>query len=388
MKNFKYSSVYEEQEIKSILKERKKKIAKQQLTFTIIFLLIVGALIMYIARKTIYTEFDGYMNTEYNNVRAMDDLFFVAAYKDVGDIVYPGDTLFSYVHLSNFLSHENVFNEPDIVVRNREWRVQYDLARQDIEVMRVRIKELKRLLEVESHNISFGLSDNATKLKLEKDLAEAEEELKARQRKLYVMLQAAKETEDLIDRSHRDNGAIRFEHVRNKEMMKEMGLIRYSKAVDTAVVSKLWVPELVTVFKKEPIIQTQSFNLHRNNLSVTCLVPVNDMDEITRNTVADIIINDDISFKAHVSLLGTRTEEIPEHLRSRLTKDRMAVVVHFAVNPDQVVPFWTLVKNIPVTIRINKFEKEVKYRADYLYYNTTTGVVADSLNTINTNSHE
>ncbi len=383
MKNFKYSSIHEEAEVESILRKRKRKIAKQQLTFSIIFLLIMGAVVMYIARKTVYSEFDGYMNTEYNNVRAVDDIFFVESYKKVGDLVYPGDTLFSYVYLSNFLSHENVFNEPDIVVRNREWRVQYNLARQDIEVMRVRIKELKKALGVESHNISFGLSDNANKLKLEKELAEAEEELKARQRKLAVMLRAAQETEALIDRSHPNNGAIRFEHVRNKQLMEDMGLVRYSKAVDSAVVSKLWVPDLVSVFKKEPIIQTQSFNLHRNNLSITCLVPVNKMDEINRNTEAEIIVNDDISFKAHVTLLGTRTEEIPEHLRSRLTKDRMAVVVHFDVNPDQIVPFWVLVKNIPVTIRINKFKKQVKHRADYLYYNTTSGVVTDSLNVNN-----
>ncbi len=378
MKRFQFSSVTEEQEIESILKTRKKKIAKQQLTFSIIFILIVGAIILYVARKTIYTEFDGYLNTEYNNVRAVDDIFFIEAHKQVGDLVYPGDTLFSYVYVSNFTSQENVFNEPDIIVNNREWRVQYNLARQDIQVMRVRINELKRQINLESHNISFGLSSNANKLRLEKELKEAEEELKARQRKLNVMLRAAKETEQLIKNSNRYDGAIHVENMRNKELMKEMGLVRYSKAVDTAVVSKLWVPDLVTVFKKEPVIQTQSFNLHRNNLSITCLVPPSKMDKINRNSVAEIVVNNDVSFTARVKLLGTRTEEIPEHLRTRLSKERMAVVVHFALDPDQIIPFWVLVKNVPVTIRLNKFKKNEQLRADYLYYNTSTGVITDT----------
>ncbi len=384
MKNFKFTSVYEEQEIESILKKRKRKIAKQQLTFTLIFLAVLGVIILYIVRKTVYTEFDGYLNTEYNNVRAVDDLFLIETHKRVGELVFPGDTLFSYVDLANFTGMDNLFSESQFVSKGREWRVQYNLARQDIEVLRVRIKELKRMLATESHNISFGLSDNAHKLELEKELAEAEEELKARQRKLGVMWRAAGETDQLALRSHTGDGrTLRYENVRDKQLMKDMGLIRYSRSVDTCVVSKIWMPDLAAVFKTEPIIQTQSFNLHRNNLSITGLVPVDQMDKINRNSDVEIIINDEVSFKARVSLLGTRTEEIPEHLRSRLSKDRMAVAVDFSIDPDQVVPFWVLVKHIPVTIRIHNFRKPNKGRVDYLYYNTSTGVITDSINVNN-----
>lgn len=43
MKDFKYSDVHEEAEIESILKERKRKIAKQQIVFLCIFAVIVAS---------------------------------------------------------------------------------------------------------------------------------------------------------------------------------------------------------------------------------------------------------------------------------------------------------------------------------------------------------
>lgn len=383
MKDFKYTTAQKETEIESILKQRKRKIAKQQLVFTLILAGIVAVVVMYFARRIIYTDFDGYINTDFNDVRAMDDLFVMETYKEIGDIVVPGDTLFSYVYLTNFKEQEYIGSEPDIISQNRNLWIQYNLARQDVDVLRVRIAELRRQLAVEDHNISFGLNDNEYKLKLEKELAESEEELKGLQRKLRVLRQAAGETEEAVGNSKVDGKILRFEHVRKKDMMKKGGLLRYSIAVDTSVVTKVWIPELVTVLKGENIIQTQSFDLHRNNLSVVGYIPVNQMHKINRNTQVEVIINDDISFSAHVNLLGTRTEVIPEALRSKLSKDYMAIVVNFSIDPDQILPFWALVKHVPVTIRVHNLRKEKKTKVDYIPFNTTSGVVIDSLDISN-----
>lgn len=380
MKNFKYSTTQQEVEIESILKQRKRKIAKQQIIFSLILTCILAVVALYFVRKIVYTDFDGYIDTDFNDVRAMDDLFVMEVYKDIGDIVVPGDTLFSYVYLTKFKEQEYIGSEPDIISQNRHLWVQYNLARQDIDVLRVRITELKRQLVIENHNISFGLNNNEYKLKLEKELAEAKEELKVLQRKLRVLKQAAGETETTVKNSTINGQILRFEHVRQKEMMKNSRLLRYSVAADTSVVTKIWIPELVTVLKGENIIQTQSFDLHRNNLSVVGYVPTDQMHKITRNTQVEVIINDDISFSAHVDLLGTRTEVIPEALRNKLSKDYMAIVVNFSVDPDQILPFWALVKHVPVTIRIHNFRKENKTRPDYIPFNTSYGVITDSLN--------
>ncbi len=377
MKNFKYTSSYEEQEIKSILKERKRKIAKQQVIFSVIFLLVLVSLIMYIVRKTIYTEFNGYMSTEFHNLRAMEDVFVHEVYTSTGDQVFPGDTIFSYVYLSHFLDNENIFNEPEVFNQNREWRIQYNLARQDIEVLRVRIQELQKQLEVEDHNISFGLSSNANKMKLKKELAETEEEFKASQRKLRVMLNAVGETAELAKRTISvGQSELTFNDVQNIELMKELGLVRYFLSKNNAIVTKVWVPNYIGVLKGEPIVQTQDLDLKNSNLSVTCLVPVQDMHKINRNSRVEVIVNDDVSFYAHVNLLGTRTEEIPEHLRSAFSKEKMAVAVDLRIDEGQIIPFWVLVKNIPVTIRINRY-KPSTYRSgvDYLNYDTTEGTL-------------
>jgi hypothetical protein len=104
-----------------------------------------------------------------------------------------------------------------------------------------------------------------------------------------------------------------------------------------------------------------------------------DMKNINRNTQAEVIVNDEISFTASVLMLGTRTEELPTQLRSSLSQNHTAVIVVLGPDPDQIIPFWCLVKNIPVKIRINNFKKYEHEKKDYMLFNTTSGLILSTL---------
>lgn len=378
MREFSFSSEERQNDIESILKERKKKIATQQIVFTVILLAILIIIGLWIGKKIVYTEFDGYINADLNTLRHADDIYVLEVNKNVGDFIAPGDTLLSYVYSHIFYSHESTDSEPTVVVQNRNMRVDYGLARQDLEVLKVRIKELKKQLETEDHNIRFGLSDNLKKMKIEQELAEAEEQYNAQRRKLGVLWNALDQTKKAVQKTYNNNsGFLRVQDMRNVELMKELGLVRYSIAVDSGIVTKVYVPELTLVLRGEPIISLQSFDLHRNNLSVVTYVMPREMKHINRNTKAEVIVNDDVSFTASVLMLGTRTEEIPGELRSTLSRDHTAVIVVMGVDTGQVIPFWTLVKNIPVRIRINNIESKMQEDevADYMMFHTTHGLI-------------
>ena len=378
MKEFSFSSEERQNDIESILKERKRKIATQQIVFTIILLCILVIIGLWIGKNILYTEFDGYINADLNTLRHADDIYVLEVNKNVGDFIAPGDTLLSYVYSNIFYSHESTDSEPTVVVENRNMRVDYGLARQDLEVLKVRIKELKKQLETEDHNIRFGLSDNLKKMKIEQELAEAEEQYNAQRRKLGVLWNALDQTKKAVQKTYNNNsGFLRVQDMRNVELMKELGLVRYSIAVDSGIVTKVYVPELTLVLRGEPIISLQSFDLHRNNLSVVTYVMPRDMKHINRNTKAEVFVNDDVSFNASVLMLGTRTEEIPGELRSTLSRDHTAVIVVMGVDTGQVIPFWTLVKNIPVRIRINNFEAKMQEDelTDYMMFHTTHGLI-------------
>ena len=378
MKEFSFSAEDRQNDIESILKERKQKIATQQIVFTLILLGILIIIGLWIGKNILYTEFDGYINADLNTLRHADDIYVLEVNKNVGDFVAPGDTLLSYVYSHIFYSHESTDSEPTVVVQNRNMRVDYGLARQDLEVLKVRVKELKKQLETEDHNIRFGLSDNLKKMKIEQELAEAEEQYNAQRRKLGVLWNALDQTKQAVKKTYNNNsGFLRVQDMRNVELMKELGLVRYSIAVDSGIVPKVYVPELTLVLRGEPIISLQSFDLHRNNLSVVTYVMPRDMKRINRNTKAEVIVNDDVSFTASVLMLGTRTEEIPGELRSTLSRDHTAVIVVMGVDTGQIIPFWTLVKNIPVRIRINNIESKIQEDevADYMMFHTTHGLI-------------
>ena len=377
MKEFSFTSEDQQNDIESILRERKQKIATQQIVFTAILFCILVIVALWIGKKILYTEFDGYINTDLNTIRTADDVYILETYKDVGDFVVPGDTLFSYVYSHIFYSHESTDSEPTVVVQNRNMRVDYGLAYQDLEVLRVRIKELKKQLENEDHNIRFGLSDNLKKMKIEQELAEAEEQHNAQRRKLGVLWNALNQTDQAVKKANNDGQFLRVQDMRNVELMKKLGLIRHSIAVDSGIVTKVYVPELILVLRGEPIISIQSFDLRRNNVSVVTYVMPNQMKHINRNTKAEVFVNDDVSFNAHVLMLGTRTEEIPSALRNTLSRDHTAVIVVMGVDTGQVIPFWTLVKNIPVRIRIKNFgqDEEGEDVVDYMMFHTTHGLI-------------
>lgn len=378
MKEFSFSTEDRQNDIENILKERKQKIATQQIVFTLILLGILIIIGLWIGKNILYTEFDGYINADLNTLRHADDIYVLEVNKNVGDFVAPGDTLLSYVYSHIFYSHESTDSEPTVVVQNRNMRVDYGLARQDLEVLKVRVKELKKQLETEDHNIRFGLSDNLKKMKIEQELAEAEEQYNAQRRKLGVLWNALDQTKQAVKKTYNNNsGFLRVQDMRNVELMKELGLVRYSIAVDSGIVTKVYVPELTLVLRGEPIISLQSFDLHRNNLSVVTYVMPREMKHINRNTKAEVIVNDDVSFTASVLMLGTRTEEIPGELRSTLSRDHTAVIVVMGVDTGQIIPFWTLVKNIPVRIRINNIESKIQEdkEADYMMFHTTHGLI-------------
>ena len=109
MKNFSFTPHDPNNDIENILKQRKKTIAKQQLIFAIIFIFILIIILLWTLDRIIYTEFDGYLNTDMNVLRSPEDIYVLENYKKVGDFIAPGDTLISYVYAENFFSHEIIF---------------------------------------------------------------------------------------------------------------------------------------------------------------------------------------------------------------------------------------------------------------------------------------
>ena len=389
MKNFSFTSHDQNNDIENILKQRQKTIAKQQLTFSIIFISIVMIILLWAVNRIVYTEFDGYLNTDMNVLRSPEDLFILENYRKVGDIIVPGDTLVSYVYAENFFSHEISTEEPAVISQNRSMTVQYGLAKQDLSVTRVRIKELKRQLATTDHNIRFGLSDNQNKMKIEQELAEAESLYKAQRRKLAVLQDAMRQTNEAVKKLYnKDYNFLHIQDMRNIELMKELNLIRYSIAIDSGIVTKVHTPGLILSLRGEPIMTTQSFNLAHNNLSIVAYVMPDQMKHINRNTKAEIIVNEEISFTASVLMLGTRTEELPTQLRSTLSQNHTAVIVVLGPDPDQIIPFWCLVKNIPVKIRINNFDKYEHEKKDYMMFNTTSGLILSTLENSHKNTND
>jgi hypothetical protein len=375
MKNFHFTTEHKQAEIEQILWQRKKKTAKQQLFFLTIFIFIVFVVILYCIKKVLYTEFDGYVVVHNVRFRASEDIFVHDIYKHNGDLIKPGDTIYSYVSLGWFHEIGDINTESEVVVKSRDLKLQYGLAYQNLAVIKTRLQEIKRQIDLEDHNIRFGLSDNVHKLNLEREYKETEEELKSQQRKLYVLKNAIDESKNAVDRLNSvNNSGFTIQDVRNKKKMKELGMVHYTIAADSSLVTKNWISELSLVLRGEEILETQSFDLEKDNVYVMAYVTPKRAKYLNRGFKATIIVNDDVEYTATVVSMGARTEEIPEAYRNNLSKDHIAAIAVLRIDDKQEIPFWSLVNGMPVIIRFdNRDYKEVSPE-EYLQLTTPRGL--------------
>ncbi|MDE7458916.1 MAG: SPOR domain-containing protein [Muribaculaceae bacterium] len=378
--SFTQSDDSEQQDIERILRQRRRKIYKQQLIYTIILSIIIAIICIWLYRKSVYVEFDGYVSVDSYTFRTDEDVYFLDSKWRVGDLVLPGDTVFSYVLANNFYKHESNDYEPTIVVRDRDLKVQYGMTRQDLNVLKVRIGELERQLSVEDHNIRLGLSNNHNKLRTEQELSEAREQYNSLRRKLGVLWNALTQSEQSVKRlTNNGYGYLRVSDMRNVELLESLGVVRHSIASDSSIVTEKLVPTFSLVLRGEPIMTAQGLNLADNNVSVVAYVKPEQMKFINYHTNAKVIVTDEISYTASVLMLGARTEEIPGELRSTLSRDHTASIVVFNIDEDQDIPFWSLINGLPVTLRINKFREGTSRIDDYIVFNTTYGIDPQSM---------
>ena len=375
MKDFHFTTEKEQAEIEQILLQRKKKKSKQQLLFLSIFIFIVAIVVLYCIRMVLFTEFNGYVVVHNVRFRASEDIFVHDIYKHNGDLVKPGDTIYSYVSMDWFHEIGNINSESAVLVKSRDLKLQYGLAYQNLAVLRAKIQEIKRQIELEDHNIRFGLSDNVHKLNLEREYKETEEQLKAEQRKLYVLQKAINESKDAVDRLGQVNtGGFSIQHVRDKKKMKELGMVHYTVAADSGLVTKNWISELSLVLRGEDIIETQSFNLEKDNVYVMAYVTPDRANKLNRGFKAKVIVNKDVEYTATVVSMGARTEEIPEAYRNNLSKDHIAAIAVLRIDNGQRIPFWSLVNGMPVLIRFNNLDYNDVRPEEYMLLKTPKGL--------------
>lgn len=378
MKNFTYHSSEEKENIEAILRQRKRKLNRQQFVAGTILGAIILVLVLYFGYYMYYTEYDGYVHVDENRVRTPFDVYVDSVYVRTGDIVAPGDTLYSYYMLDMLVQYANPNNELSIVARNRDISLRYETTTQQIRVLKVRMEELRKQIEIENHNIRFGLSDNAHKLDLERELKESDARLKGLQRELSVLSRMKRETSPFLGgrasvRTDSTLGAQIYDNIRSSSMR---GALNYRLASDSAIITSVSAPNRMIFFEQEEILTKQHLNLEGNNLQIVAYVPIDRIHRLTNHSKAEIIVTDDIVLKARVAVLGMRTEMIPEHLRSYFTRRNTALIAIFSLEKGQTVPFWSLTSGLPVTVRVRNrdtwmHEPEAD---DYLWFTTGDGV--------------
>lgn len=364
MNSFTYNNNPQKKDAEEILQFQKKRLAKQQLIFSLLFISILVLLVVYILTRTIYTYYDGYVKLDQNHMRAIDDIYVIDIHKKVGEEVKRGDTLYSYILIQNVLGQYDINSMPTVVHQTNDMKLQADLARQEIPVLQTRISNLQKQLSAEQHDIYYGLTDNTKQNALRAELEQTRKELEKQINRVNIYEHAIGNSRTYMGRRGYGRAGMPFSP---DEAGYGRGVLHYCCAPEDAVVTDIKVPERTIVFKTEGIMDLQHTDYRTCNLGVMAYVPSNKVKYMNNDGIVDVIVNDEIELKAHLSIIGMRVEDIPKHLLSNFSHDVDAVVAYFTFLPHQKVPFWVLTNNLPVRIRTNNLKTVNKPFTDREY---------------------
>ena len=353
MNEFQYDSTPQEQAMTDLLKSQSHRLARQQIIFALIFLLIIVLAAYYIVTRMIWAIYDGYVTLDENHICAVDDIYILKVNKEVGEIVHKGDTLYSYVLLGNIVNQYDPNIIPSAVKETHDMEVQAKLAREEIPVLRTRLAELKKQKASESSDIYYGLTNNTKRNQLDAEIAEVEEEIRKQMNKVTIYSQAKNTTYNFMSRRGAGMAGADMPYSSNTSIYNH-ALIHYCCAPADAYVTKVNVSDKTLVFKSDEVLTIQHTDYAACHLGIITYVPSEKIKYMESPDDADVIVNKDLVLKAKLQMVGLRVEEIPKHLQSNFSHDANAVVAVFTFKPNQRVPAWVMSNKLPVRIRVNK----------------------------------
>ena len=353
MNEFQYNSTPQEQAMSDMLKSQSHRLARQQIIFALIFLLVIVLAAYYIVTRMIWVIYDGYITIDENPISAVDDIYILKVNKEIGEVVHKGDTLYSYVLLGNIVNQYDPNILPSAVKETHDMEVQAQLAKEEIPVLRTRLAELKKQKASESSDIYYGLTDNTKRNALDAEIAEVEEELRKQANKVEIYARAKNTTYNFMARRGAATNNADMPYSSNTSIYSH-GLIHYCCAPADAYITKINVSDRTLVFKSQEVMTIQHTDYAACHLGVIIYVPNDKVKYMESPDDADVIINKDLELKAKLQMAGLRVEEIPKHLQSNFSNDANAVVAVFTLNPGQRVPAWVMSNKLPVRVRINK----------------------------------
>lgn len=353
MNEFQYDSTPQEQAMADLLKSQSHRLARQQIIFALIFLLIIVLAAYYIVTRMIWAIYDGYVTLDENHICAVDDIYILKVNKEVGEIVHKGDTLYSYVLLGNIVNQYDPNIIPSAVKETHDMEVQAKLAREEIPVLRTRLAELKKQKASESSDIYYGLTNNTKRNQLDAEIAEVEEEIRKQMNKATIYSQAKNTTYNFMSRRGAGMAGADMPYSSNTSIYNH-ALIHYCCAPADAYVTKVNVSDKTLVFKSDEVLTIQHTDYAACHLGIITYVPSEKIKYMESPDDADVIVNKDLVLKAKLQMVGLRVEEIPKHLQSNFSHDANAVVAMFTFRPNQRVPAWVMSNRLPVRVRINK----------------------------------
>lgn len=354
MKEFHYNNNPQEQAVDKMLKAQNRRLGQQQMVFAGIFFSVVAILTFYVINRTVYATYDGYIKLDENKMRAVEDIFVLDIYKQVGDSVHQGDTLYSYVLIDNIMGQYDVNNMPSVIRDSHDMELQAKLAREEIPVLRTRLAELRKQKAGEANDIYYGLTDNTKQNQLNAEIAQVQQELRKQMNKVAIYASMRNSTwKFMANRSGSTRAAMPYSRLNSNY---SPGLIHYCIAPANSFVTDINVTKRSIVFKEEPVLAIQHTDYQSCHLGVLVYVPNDKVKFLACPDDAEIIVNKDVTLKARLAKVGLRVETIPRHLLSNFSHDADAVIAYYTFLPYQQVPDWVMTNKLPVRVRLNKLK--------------------------------
>lgn len=377
MDNFSYKKSLDANSI--IINDGKRKVNKQQVFFTILFVVIAFYMSWYFTKDYFITTFNGNVVTYQRGSRLLEDAYILEMNIKPGQMLFPGDTAFSFVYTKMIYNVLDPTSFTDIQVKGVELNLRQRESKIELEALISKKKELQVLIDEMEHNILIGINTQNDVINYIIEMTNVNQSIVQAE----SMVKVYRTTLDSIISI---SGIRTFQEVSphtvsNKEFLKNRkshgALMQYRVANDTVVVLKIEKIQGSMVFKGESVCTVYPFGQSGANTRayIEMIAGPEFITEMSDGEQVDIYLDNKLLGTGVLSMYNVYIEEVESSKLGAFATGKDAAIVRVNINDLASWPLKYHMDNLPVKIKYYREPRTKLMHRIYRLFNINKDVV-------------
>lgn len=354
MDNFSYKKSLEARNI--VIKTANKKVNIQQKIFATIFAIFCMIFLFYFTTNYLVKTFHGRMVTLTRESLLAYDALMVDMYVKPGEIMYPGDTIYSYIYAEMLYDIRNPNSLTDYQSRIVQLEMLISKTRLELEALIIKKEDVQKLTDEMAHNILIGTNTKSDEIDYLIEMSDIDKNIYVAKNLLnvYNMLYLKSDIKSI---SRKPQPYLLHAHREFISGVREFGsLIQYKVAADTVLVFRVNKIAGEMSLKGESICSVYPLcQYFMNQTHVEMMIPPEFIHELDEDEKVDVYLGSSLIATGTLKLNNPYMENVASNKLGLFNSSIEAAIIRVELDNIRKLPLKYHMSYLPLTLKYYRF---------------------------------